>query len=563
MKDKNKVGRPKLANKKLKKESIIVSCVMLFFLVALVILGSLELTSLFNENKLRGLSKNDYISSVSLEQSGNKTRCNLLLNKIGNGKYKIVISDTTSKEIAKINTDGNSYIAVFTVQTKSSDYITLLIDGPSGSKKYRIHYSLYKNVYNVRIDEMSIVTTKKTTYTTKKTTTTKKKTTTKKTITTKKVKINPNNYDVSFDHIYIKNCGGNTSYKVASLEISRKTVAVDQVTFALCDSLEVCKKNDVYTYYKTSLGEVKNTKSCSNFSNSYVDNNFLNSGGMYYSNARERFFFTYMLKYKSSGDLKKYYYLSIATKDKNSKGLVKRVYKVSKYRKAAISNNTGEYPYYRYSFGKPVYEKVMSGATISAVSPLKGKSVIFYGTSIGTANVWANSYSFVKMVMRNNDMGKLYDMTRSGKSGTEHYFGWIMDNSTKTKNGKTNSTWIGKYNYLLIEGFANDSEHGVGLNNFKTKLDKTIKTVLNNTSKTKIGIILTPKLPKGYDKDQVDYWNAAWSICSSYNKKYPKRVYCKNLYNLNVEIANGDHPSSRGHRQMSIEVDKWLNQTAK
>ena len=151
MNNKNKVGRPKLADKNLKIESIIISFVAIIFSVFLLVVGCYELVTPQINNtdvkKLKGLSQKDYISNVFLKKNNNKTDCNIILNIIGSGKYKIVATDTLGEKIATIDTDGVTNYVIISVPTKASYYLTLSIDGPLGSKKYRIHYSWFTRSY--------------------------------------------------------------------------------------------------------------------------------------------------------------------------------------------------------------------------------------------------------------------------------------------------------------------------------------------------------------------------------------------------------------------------------
>ena len=56
--EKNKVGRPKLADSKLKKESIIVSCIVIFTAILLTIFGGMELTTMLGTNYFSKLTGN-------------------------------------------------------------------------------------------------------------------------------------------------------------------------------------------------------------------------------------------------------------------------------------------------------------------------------------------------------------------------------------------------------------------------------------------------------------------------------------------------------------------------
>ncbi len=118
--EKNKVGRPKLADKKLKKESIIVVSVVILLMMVTFYCGFKILTFNFDVKKTVGTVYNDHVNSCVIKN--NKIDCGPNVVKL---KYKINENDykEIEKEYSSIKVKIEKNInRKFCYQVKDSDY---------------------------------------------------------------------------------------------------------------------------------------------------------------------------------------------------------------------------------------------------------------------------------------------------------------------------------------------------------------------------------------------------------------------------------------------------------
>ena len=218
--------------------------------------------------------------------------------------------------------------------------------------------------------------------------------------------------------------------------------------------------------------------------------------------------------------------------------------------------------------------KGWSNAT-SDKSVLDGKSVLMFGTSIGYGikSDEPGSTAFINLIADKHHMS-LTNYAHSGCGGVyeqKYIFKNGYFTGGKLKNGKVTKKYnlckgvlalskkeIQSYDYIIIEGFANDSENKrVKLSVFKKELRRVLKYLNKNKKKsTKLSIVATPKLPDGYSERQDDFWNAAERI--SERKKY-KAYFCNTYYvNANYTYSSGDHPTQEGHNLMAEVVEECM-----
>lgn len=215
----------------------------------------------------------------------------------------------------------------------------------------------------------------------------------------------------------------------------------------------------------------------------------------------------------------------------------------------------------------------LSGKYSSTAYPiLHGKRMLMYGTSIGKGTKSYKTYSlswglkktertpFIKIIAINNDMkfSKKDNKSEGGCGGvyapdgkSPGYFNYIL----KLKKRK-----IKKYDFLIIEGFANDSENeNENIDVFRKEFDKALKHLKKyKKSSAKIIVVLTPKLPASYGQKMIDrqwyFWGAAESIAHKNN------VNLCDTYNVDAKykVGNGDHPSIEGHENMAEVVQECM-----
>lgn len=209
---------------------------------------------------------------------------------------------------------------------------------------------------------------------------------------------------------------------------------------------------------------------------------------------------------------------------------------------------------------------------------LSDKKILMFGTSIGYGVCTITDsngkclkpgngyryYPFIKMIADKNNM-KLNNKAYSGCGGVYErkkvyrngYFkgGHSRCNGVMSLSKKT----IQNYDYIIIEGFANDAENSdVSISTFKDELNSALKYLKNNKkSSTKVIVVATPKLPDIYKKyrgRQVDMWNAAKTI-SNNNGAY----YC-GTYSVNAHYTkySKDHPTYNGHLNIAERVEKCM-----
>ena len=105
---KNKVGRPKLADTKLKKESLIVSLVCVIFSVALLFIGAYELNIIPNTSKLKGSVNTNLCTSIPEELITSKNKMGIL--NAANDLIKANLSKRPLVELGFYFKDANFYI---------------------------------------------------------------------------------------------------------------------------------------------------------------------------------------------------------------------------------------------------------------------------------------------------------------------------------------------------------------------------------------------------------------------------------------------------------------------
>ena len=209
---------------------------------------------------------------------------------------------------------------------------------------------------------------------------------------------------------------------------------------------------------------------------------------------------------------------------------------------------------------------------------LSGKKVLMFGTSIGYGVCTITDsngkclkpgngyryYPFIKMIADKNGM-KLNNKAYSGCGGVYElkkvYVSGYFKGGHKRCNGvmSLSAKTIQNYDYIIIEGFANDAENNdVKMSVFKSELESALKHLKKNKkSTTKVIVVTTPKLPdayKNYRSRQVEMWNAAKTI-SENNGAY----YC-GLYSVDAHYTkySKDHPTYEGHLNMAERVEKCM-----
>ena len=211
---------------------------------------------------------------------------------------------------------------------------------------------------------------------------------------------------------------------------------------------------------------------------------------------------------------------------------------------------------------------------------LKDKKVLMFGTSIGLGRCTYTHKNgdcntdvkkkklrpFIKLITNLNDMkltnyandmcGGVYDNPIENvngyfKGGHSHCHGVMEFSGKKLK----------KYDFIIIEGFANDVEHPVKVKKevFSKELSSALSYLKRNKKSSAIVMVVqTPKLP--------DIYSTSVSLRERWTKEEAKDIaqlngafYCS-TYSVNAHYTKDskDHPTYNGHREMAEIVESCM-----
>ena len=188
---------------------------------------------------------------------------------------------------------------------------------------------------------------------------------------------------------------------------------------------------------------------------------------------------------------------------------------------------------------------------------LDNKKILVYGTSIGVNSNGDFNNSYIKLISDKNNM-KLTNRSQSGCTGVyisskknSGYFKYIRDLSKEE---------IRKYDFIIVEGFANDAENkNIQIDTFKKELTSALKHLKQNKGiNTKIIVVTTPKLPSGYGKNILERQNKIWGEAKKISKKNGIN-YCNTYYTeAYYKNINNDHPTDEGQKNIAKTVEKCM-----